>query len=1013
MARQGRFGRSETGATNLSSFIRSLVEQSSALNERALLNAFQDQTTYQGGVPDSGDIEAYVGRMTEGLDPNSPQYAYYMNMLENAKRLERQREVRSVTQSYEVSGGDDYESFYSEISDMLNNPDLSAEEIQDLESLLTEKTQQFVNIVAAEYTAGITSLEELMSRTDVAIGRLEGQNQENALLSRAGSIVSRETQSLENGTIDVATFRQISEIAMRGVEAGTPAAEDIGLGIQAAIWNKEKGKFDVALARSNNKGYSAKINANQNYIDWARGQLEELKAKGLGDSDMAKNIRLDIASKRTDLNSAKVAAYNAGYNSRKDEVLGVEQKINNLMKNIPLYVGGEKVVFDIDTVFGTSINNAIGAGVEVLRYLDFDPAARERFDALMEEYRGATADLYQYASANGAAGEAAAYRNRMKQVRALTGQDTAMEDYEDARDIRLQLIAKANGNDASIQAVNEQWLDFLSGRGTQYFGKGIATPTDAFTGALLSNEIALYEAAKTGAAITGIGATFVGYFERDTKLPEGFTGTVEDFEAKMAEETLANSKGLANGTMMLGRDQNGNPATIPARPADQGRGEFTFLITDDRGVPRPAIVQGIPVVGVERGVPGATWGYYYPDQKVWVASDDGSIYKKPPFAPANGGSTEIDADGNPRIRVDMLPGTITGGATGADARWSPQYANPTDGAGNQSSPSRIEYADAVLNGKTTVQAGFTPGGLGSTGALKAIMDTASPDQKKQIEEAAVNYQEGQRLWQEFRAGERDINMNENNASVKAFETFLGAKSNINGKQFRKEVLVVRGNQPEWRSIQYRDAYREVEPGLFVRKTEATEVNSFGKRLDEGSQTFPETIDVRSVQNDPAVKPFVGSIVTSKAAMEPASPSVDYFFRRVGGRSYAGDTVSEGRAVMLAAQQAGTATPRAVTTPGIQLPGYANPNYGGVSTRTTSTAISSVPAGMAIPKFTAPTAPVLAAAKFAGLGVSAGDTQAELLGQLRAVNAPGFATPNVGTRTGTGVTGIRSTTPIKL
>ena len=201
------------------------------------------------------------------------------------------------------------------------------------------------------------------------------------------------------------------------------------------------------------------------------------------------------------------------------------------------------------------------------------------------------------------------------------------------------------------------------------------------------------------------------------------------------------------------------------------------------------------------------------------------------------------------------------------------------------------------------------------------------------------------------------------------------------------MLVIRGNQPEWRSIQYRDAYQEVEPGLFVRKVEATGVSSFGKKLDEESQTFPEKIDVRNVQNNPIVKPSVGSIVTPKEGRKSASPSVDYFFRKAGGKSYEGDTVSEGRAMLLAAQKAGTATPRATS-----LPGYANPTYGG--TRATTGPTSSMPSRLAIPMFTAPTSPVLAAAKMAGLGTSPGDTQAELIGQLRALDAPGFSSQSI-------------------
>lgn len=997
MARVGRFGRSTTGTSNLSSFINSLVQQNRALNERALINAFQDQTMYAGGVPNSGDIEAYVNAQIEGLDPNSPQYAYYMNMLENAKRMERDRAVSSARQSLGAAGSDGYDDFYSQISDMLSNEDLSAEERQNLEALLSEETQSFVNIVASEYTAGITSFDELIARTDVAIGRLEGQNQENALLTRASSIVSRETASLNTGAIDVAAFRAMTDAAMRGVTPGSAAAFDINVGIQAAIWNKEKDDLDVALARSKNKGYSSQIKANKNYIEWAQGQLAELKARGLAESDFADQVKIQIADRRADLNAAQVAAYNVGYNNRKNTVTSIEKQINNLMKQVPLYVGGEKKSFTIDDIFASDINDAIGAAAQVIRYLDLDPTLRAQYDTLMEEYRGATSDFYQYASANGAGGEAQAYKARSKQVRSMTGLDTAMEDYDDARDIRLDLVAKANGNDSSINEINRQWSDFLAGKQTTYFGKGIATPTDAFTAALVNNEKQLYDAYASGVPVKGLGATMMGYYERDTQLPEGYNGTVEDFEAEQVAISAANAKGLADGTMMLGRDANGIPATVPARPADQSRGEYTFMVTDERGVPRAKIEQGIPVVGVERGVAGKTWGFYYPDQKVWVAADDGTIYKTPPFAPANGGRIETDADGKPRVRVDMQTGTITPGGTGNDARWAPVESQPTNGAGQPTEPKTITPAEAVFGKKITVSAGFTPAGIGTTGAVKAIMDNVPADDRKQFEEAFVLYNQGQKLYQEFRAGERDMNLGTNSEAVKLFDTFLGSKSEVNNQQLRKEVLVVRNNQPEWRTIQYRDAYFEREPGVFVRKEAATEVDSFGRKMDEGSQTFPAIIDVRSVKNDPAVKPFIGSVITPETPLKSASPTVDYFFRKVGSRAYEGDTVAEGRATMLAAQQAGmTTTPRTSTT--TSLPGYANPNYGGVSTRTGTSATSlgvSTPLTMAIPKFTAPTMPVASAARAAGLGVSAGDTQAELLGQLRALSVPGFSTPSVG------------------
>jgi hypothetical protein len=135
--------------------------------------------------------------------------------------------------------------------------------------------------------------------------------------------------------------------------------------------------------------------------------------------------------------------------------------------------------------------------------------------------------------------------------------------------------------------------------------------------------------------------------------------------------------------------------------------------------------------------------------------------------------------------------------------------------------------------------------------------------------------------------------------------------------------------------------------------------------------------------------------------------MNYFFRKVGFTGYAEDTRSEALGATRAAMATGVTAPRVSTTP--SLPGYANPNYGTVSTgRDFGT-----PLTLAIPKFTAPTMPVVSAAQRAGLGVSEGDTQAELLGQLRALGTPGFSMPNVGGSTKTTPLGGSSSRNINL
>jgi hypothetical protein len=941
---------------------------------------------FGGSVPTALDIEDYVNSRTAGLDPNSSEFAYYQNMLENAKRQERQRTVSAASTAFNASGGESYDEFYSQISGLLSSGDLSAEERVEFEALLTQKTRDYVGIVASEYTAGITSFEELISRTDVAIGRLTGQNQENALLDRAGSIVSRETASLESGAIDVAMFRSMADVAMRGITKGSPAAFDIGVGIQAAIWNKEIDKYNVALAKAKNKGYTAKINSNKNWIEWAKTQLQQLEDAGLGESNFADQIKVDIESKRGDLKAAQVAAYNAGYTNRVEEIQSIEASINEMMRNVPLVIGGETKVFSIDQIYGTSVTDSIGTAVQLIRYLDVNPELRDQYDSLMEAYRGASADLYNYASSNGAASEAKFYKDKSKQLRNMTGLDTAMEDYEDAYDVRLDLVAKANGNDASLKIINDEWLKFLSGNNTRYFGKGMAAPKDGFTQQLVANEKAIYSGTADGVPATGYGATMAGYYNRDVKLPEGYTGTFEDLEAQNVIDTAKNAKGLVDGTMIVGPGPDGFQATIPTRPADQSRGEFMFITKDDNGVPRATIVQGIPVEGVARGQTTRVWGFYYPDQGIWVDNDSGETYTVPPFSGANGNKIEIGPDGQQRIRVDQDESVLNDPET----LWTPINGKATDGQGKEVGSKTIEYTDAILLGsQMTVSSGFRPGGIGSSGALKAVIDTLPEDKANKFKESLTLYQQGQELYNQFRAGERNMDSQSVSDAVTTFDTFLGQNSNFQGKQYKKEVLVIRNGRPEWRAIPYRDAYIEQEPGLFVRKKEATEVSSFGKPIDESGQSFPGVIDVRKSINDPKIKPYLGSTFLDKKDVKPADSSMNYFFRKVGFTGYAGDTRSEALGASRAAMATGGTAPRVSTTP--SLPGYANPNQISVSTgRDFAT-----PLTLAIPRFTAPTMPTVAAAQKAGLGVSEGDTQAELLGQLRALNVPGFSMPNVG------------------
>jgi hypothetical protein len=105
------------------------------MNERALFNAFQDQTIYGGSVPTGADIEAYVGSRLQGLDPNSADYAYYVNLRDTALRQDRAKGIQGLTDTFNATMGDNFDDLYDEISSLLSSGDLSDAERQEFEAL--------------------------------------------------------------------------------------------------------------------------------------------------------------------------------------------------------------------------------------------------------------------------------------------------------------------------------------------------------------------------------------------------------------------------------------------------------------------------------------------------------------------------------------------------------------------------------------------------------------------------------------------------------------------------------------------------------------------------------------------------------------------------------------------------------------------------------------------------------------------------------------------------------------
>lgn len=896
MARTGRFGRASSGSANLSSFISNLVQQSESMNERALINAFQDQTVYGGSVPNATDIADYVASKTAGMDQNSAEYSYYMNMLETAQRAGRARDVQAVTTGFNSSMGDNFGEFYDQISSLLNSGDLSESERQEYSALLASKTGEYVEIVAGQYKNGSVTYEELLSKTDAAIGLMEGTSQENAIVMRAGAILEREATSLNSGNLTVDEYKSRVQASFAGIDPESPTAWDIKNAMFTTVWNREISAQASKVSNSLDKSTGTQINKTKAYIDWAKSKLEELTAAGITGGSLYDEVKKSIGSYKNNLSELQVRAGNELYVSRKANTDASRNILDLYAQQAAVYVTGAAATKLRELTGGVTLNDLLAADpFAMVRYFDLNPSAQADFDAALTNYRDNAKELVATARSIGAGtGEAAALRKDSTEIARYTGQDTTLEDYEDAFDVKLALIGKAQGDDSVIEKINAEWLKFLNGTSTPTFGKGIASTSSQLFAGLIGNERAVYEVGGAGGAIGAIGATLLDYILPSQATGDNDTRTNSQIESENVAKTTQMSSLLQQGKAVRFIDANGIGSTIGLRQADQGIGEFTFAERNANGTVRATIRQGVPVVGTSRGaaLKGGTWGFYYPDTKVWVEAATGKTYLKPPIAMRNGGAPEFDENGNPtRVTFEVDPRAVAKDGISIDATFN--GTGLINSALYKPDPKQVTEVSpgvAIVGAQSWRNA--DAGSVINKATLDAIAYSYEGDAKTDVENQIAIYNE--------RAGRFDVGYGESRLTgekpsgsvvitptqaASTFDKFLGSGSTMPGGTPRSTTIAVKGadSKISWSKINFADAYTQTSPGVFVRKDSATAyaINGSGAAASEANQFFPKIIDVSKSTNSPSIKPYVdsGFIKTTIAGgVDPATSAQNYFFR---------------------------------------------------------------------------------------------------------------------------------------
>lgn len=174
MARRGRFGRSETGASNLSAAIQSLVSQQKAAEEQTFMKAFYDGTEYNGKVPTISDVISFYENVANlsGIDRSSEEWIAFDQKIGDANNFDIKRTYNSLITEFNTSDGGNY----AEIIDFLSGQAMTSTDQGDLDSFKTgaqDITSAFLNYQGEALQRGELTAKEYQRITLDALQVLE------------------------------------------------------------------------------------------------------------------------------------------------------------------------------------------------------------------------------------------------------------------------------------------------------------------------------------------------------------------------------------------------------------------------------------------------------------------------------------------------------------------------------------------------------------------------------------------------------------------------------------------------------------------------------------------------------------------------------------------------------------------------------------------------------------------------------------------------------------------------
>lgn len=229
MARRGRFGRSETGASDLSATIRSLVRQQIAQEEQVFMKAFYDGTEYGGKIPTMEDVISFYERLGDlaGIDRTTEDWTAILQKIGDANNFDIRRTYNALVKEFDLTGG----SNFAELMGFLNGRAKTSTDAGDLSS----------------YAGAIKETSQ--------------------------AYIIYKGKSLVNGSISVEDYRSLVGDLLNIIGKDDPNYYDTMVAAYSAEWTSEKTKWDDKLR-------AGRVTVGQ-YTNWANSFRKQIISAGV------------------------------------------------------------------------------------------------------------------------------------------------------------------------------------------------------------------------------------------------------------------------------------------------------------------------------------------------------------------------------------------------------------------------------------------------------------------------------------------------------------------------------------------------------------------------------------------------------------------------------------------------------------------------------------------------------------------------------------------------------------